>query len=323
MNPTDPTPSTENKVIENKPKALGRGLAALINPAIPRANTAPSSGSPATSAVKAEIPSYAKLELVELSLIEPNPEQPRKIFDPEKLKELSESLREQGLVQPIVVRRKGDKFEIIAGERRWRAAKLAQIEKIPAIIRDDKNTVVQNDLASLVENLQREQLSPLELAAAYERTMNVHQMTQEQLASKIGVSRVAIANTLRLLKLPSEVKEMLAAGKITEGHARSLLSLDDQKQMGEIAQKIVMKTLSVRDVEQEVRTAKILKANQESQAAAEQEKQKNAVIEEELRRIFGTKVVVKNHSGRGTIEIYFTGPDSLHRILHQVRAIQS
>ncbi len=322
MSTTPDNTTPENKPVENKPKALGRGLAALINPTLPKAAApAPTADSPVR--VDTGIPSYAKLELIELALIEPNPEQPRKIFDPEKLKELSDSLREQGLVQPIVVRRKGDKFEIIAGERRWRAAKLAEIQKIPAIIRDDKNTVIQNDLASLVENLQREQLSPLELASAYERTMSAHQMTQEQLGSKVGVSRVSIANTLRLLKLPAEVKEMLASGKITEGHARSLLSLDDQKQMGEIAQKIVMKTLSVRDVEQEVRTAKTLKSNQESQAAVEQDKQKNASLEEELRRIFGTKVLVKNHAGRGTIEIYFTGPDSLHRILHQVRAIQS
>ena len=321
MSPTPENPTTENKAAEApKPKALGRGLAALINPSLPK-----SAQTPSTSPVAhgAEIPSYAKLEMIELALIEPNPDQPRKIFDEERLKELSESLKEQGLVQPIVVRRKGTKFEIIAGERRWRAAKLAQIQKIPAIIRDDKNTQIQNDLASLVENLQREQLSPLELATAYERTMNSHAMTQEQLASKVGVSRVSVANTLRLLKLPKEVKEMLASGKITEGHARSLLSLEDQKQMGEIAQRIVLKTLSVRDVEQEVRTAKASKAAQESQQASEQDRQKNAALEEELRRIFGTKVLVKNHSGRGTIEIYFTGPDSLHRIIHQIRAVQS
>lgn len=317
-NLTDPTKATNPE----QKKALGRGLAALINPAL-KSTVAPANTAQAnTEAPQASVPN-AKLELVELKQIFANPNQPRKVFDQERLNELSESLKAQGLVQPIVVRRQGDHYEIIAGERRWRAAKLAQFEKIPVIIRDDKSGELQNDLASLVENLQREQLSPLELATAYERMISVHTMTQEQLAERVGVSRVNVANHLRLLKLPQDVKDLLAAGKITEGHARSLLSLDNEKSMGEAAKKIVEGKLSVREAEQQVRS---IKANEGLQAAAQQkaqEQQKMAGLEEELRRLFGTKVAVRNSKGRGTIEIYFTGEDSLNRIIHQLRALNS
>lgn len=313
-------PATQAVPGQAAPKALGRGLGSLIRGSAPMGSLAPAAA-PAQKATG--IPSYAKLEEIELQKIEANPDQPRKIFDEERLKELSESLKQQGLVQPIVVRAKGDKFEIIAGERRWRAAKLAGLQKIPAIVRDDKISALENDLASLVENLQRAELSPLELATAYERTMSTHAMTQEQLAGKVGVSRVAVANTLRLLKLPATIKDLLIAGKISEGHARSLLSLENEKQMGDVAQKIVMRTLTVREAEQEVKNIKSGTPANASSANVPLGPEKNeyANLEEEFRRVFGTKVVVRGAAGRGTIEIYFSGSDSLHRIVHQMRAL--
>ncbi|MBS1982874.1 MAG: ParB/RepB/Spo0J family partition protein [Bdellovibrionales bacterium] len=301
-------------------KALGRGLAALINPAL-KAQMATT----AAAAQKVEQEkSGPRLEILDLKLIDPNPDQPRKVFNEERLQELSESLKEQGLVQPIVVRKKGERFEIIAGERRWRAAGLAQLEKIPAIIRDEKITLVQDDLASLVENLQREQLSPLELASAYERIMTLHNMTQEQLAARVGLSRAGVANTLRLLKLPESVKRLLADGKISEGHARTLLPLTSEAQMGEVAQTIVLRGLSVREAEQIVRSSKSGTPSASPATAPSKAEEaisnKHANLEEELRRIFGTKVAVRG-SDRGTIEIYLTGDDSLHRIVHQLRSL--
>lgn len=305
-----------------QPKALGRGLSALINTNIPRpAGAAPTQTTTPEKPVVQGIPAYAKLELIDLSHIHANPDQPRKIFDEDRLKELSDSLKEQGLVQPIVVRRKGTQFEIVAGERRWRAAKLAGLKQIPAILRDDSlSTPVATDLASLVENLQREQLSPLELAQAYDRIIKAHLMTQDQLASKVGVSRVAVANTLRLLKLPENVKNLLNEGKITEGHARSLLALEDSTKMSEVAQQVVTKSMSVRELEQEVRAIKPMPAPANgAAAAAAPEAPKYGEIEEELRLIFGTKVAVR----RGTIELYYSNPESLHRIVHQLRSLKS
>jgi ParB family chromosome partitioning protein len=330
-----------NKVGERK--ALGRGLAALFNDVQAQANPYQNSqlnNTLQTGGILARASERGgPARSLPLEQIQPNHEQPRKHFDEAKLAELADSIREQGLVQPIIVRKESEnKYIIVAGERRFRASKIAGLKEIPVYIRDASHTETQNDLASLVENIQREELNPIELAEAYERLLNKKTLTQETLAKKLGISRVAIANTLRLLKLPQEIRQLVIEGKVKEGHARVLLSLPNESLMQKMAEEIVSLGLSVRDVENRAKellnppTQTVLmqsgslgsKASPSVNSVDEkQNKEKSAAIlalEEELRRIFGTKVNVKGNAVRGVVEIYYAGSDSLNRIIHLLRA---
>jgi ParB family transcriptional regulator, chromosome partitioning protein len=331
--------STKNPNGERK--ALGRGLAALFNdvqsPASPYAGASAATGGLISRTSERAGPART----LPLAEIEPNPDQPRKHFNDVRLSELAESIREQGLVQPIVVRKVAEqKYVIVAGERRWRASKLAGLKEIPVYVRDLSHTETDNDLASLVENIQREELNPLELAEAYSRLLDKKTLTQESLSKKLGVSRVAIANTLRLLKLPDSVRPFVVEGKIKEGHARALLSLPTEELMTELANQIVEAGLSVRDVE--ARTKEILNpptqeikaqlgnlagshASSLANTAASEEKKSPELLalEEELRQTFGTKVNIKGNGARGIVEVYYSGSDSLNRLIHLLRASKS
>lgn len=322
-------------------KALGRGLAALFNdvqaPASPYTGVAGSSAQTG-GLISRSSERAAPARTLPLAEIDANPDQPRKHFDEARLSELSESIREQGLVQPIVVKKVSEnKYVIIAGERRYRASKLAGLRDIPVYIRDASHTETDNDLASLVENIQREELNPLELAEAYQRLLEKKTLTQESLSKKLGVSRVAIANTLRLLKLPEAVRPFVIEGKIKEGHARALLSLPNEKLMTEMAQQIVDAGLSVRDVEaraKEILTPPSVEiktqlgnlsgslSNGSANTTLVEEKKSSDLLalEEELRQIFGTKVNIKGNGARGMLEIYYSGSDSLNRLIHLLRA---
>lgn len=324
-------------------KALGRGLAALFNDAQAQANPHPigqSVNSAQTGGILARASERnAPTRSLNLDLIERNPDQPRKHFNDERLAELAESIREQGLVQPIVVRKESDtKYIIVAGERRYRASKLAGLKEIPVFVRDASHTETQNDLASLVENIQREELNPIELAEAYERLLSKKMLTQESLAKKLGVSRVAIANTLRLLRLPETIRHLLIEGKLKEGHARALLSLPSEELMEKMASEIVDGGLSVRDVEAKtkdllnppkqtiVSRIEVLEENSTTKQLEEEEKQNSPELqslEEELRRVFGTKVRIKGNASRGVVELYYAGSDSMNRIIHLLRASKS
>ena len=307
---------------ENR-RALGRGLSALLN-----TGAAPTKSSLVESEIpKEETISGSKLSELEISKIEPNHTQPRKFFNEEKLQELAISLKEQGLIQPIVVSRSGpDKYIIVAGERRWRASKLAGLTSIPAIIRGDSRIGVDNDFASLAENIQREELNAIELAHAYERLIKTYLLTQEQLAEKLGVSRVSIANTLRLLKLPQSVQKLMIEGKLSEGHSRALLSLQTEDEISKMAESIVANKLTVRDVESKVRMTIVSQGlgpkNLKSQNPDIHKGHEVLAMEEELRQLFGTKVAVRGVGDRGTIEIYYSGSDSLNRILHLLRGLK-
>jgi ParB family chromosome partitioning protein len=270
---------------------------------------------------------------VELTKVESNPDQPRKHFNQAKLEELALSLKEHGLVQPIIVKRLANQsYQIIAGERRWRASKLAGLSKIPVIVRDQLKSTQSNDLASLIENIQREELSPVELANSYERMIRIHGFTQEALAQKLGLSRVAVANTIRLLKLPEKVKEMLIKNQLGEGHARALLGLREIYKIEGLADQVLTEGLTVRDVETRVK-----QLNEESDMTAKRgsgageyshsnggaaKANTFQTIEDELRILLGTKVSVKGNDLKGSIEIYFSGKDSLNRIIHQLRSSQ-
>lgn len=327
------TPKTDKIGAPGERKALGRGLGALFQDVATTAKTQNVGGAPVTPEAA---PVLGPGRMLYLSEIERNSEQPRKHFDETKLQELADSLKEQGVVQPIVVRQVGaNRFQIVAGERRWRAAGLAGLKQIPAFIRDESKTETENDLASLVENIQREQLNPIELAEAYERTLKKSELTQEALAKKLGLSRTAIANTLRLLKLPSQVRQMVVEGKLSEGHSRALLSLGSEAQMIQMAQRIVEGALSVRDTEGVVRSSTDAQATPASGVvgtangktnAAGSEPQKSAdlkALENEFRELFGTKVIIKGNDTRGMIELFYAGSDSLDRLVHLLRGARS
>jgi ParB family chromosome partitioning protein len=250
----------------------------------------------------------------------PNRYQPRKKFNEETLKELAISIKENGIIQPVIVSNLGNgKYELIAGERRWKAAQLAGIPEIPAIIRDcSENERLE---IALVENIQREDLNPIEEALAYKEILERLSITQDELAQKIGKNRSSITNTLRLLKLPEYIKEMLISGALTEGHARAILALEDIDKMIAFADYIIQNNLSVREAENEVK--KFLEKEKYVSRETSEKKEdfilKNA--EDELIRTFGTKVEIKGNRKRGRIEIHYFSDEDFTRLLEIFRKL--
>lgn len=332
--------NSSDKAMEKPPekKALGRGLAALFNETQASSNPYPGKSEANTSNVSNSRLKQEKDAELLLEHIQPNPDQPRKHFEESKLHELADSIHEQGLIQPIVVKKRGENdYVIIAGERRWRASKLAGLKKVPVYVRDASLSETENDLASLVENIQREELNAIELAEAYERLLEKKTLTQDSLAKKLGVSRVSITNSLRLLKLPVWARELIVLGKLKEGHARVLLSLPNEELMKKLSDEIQSEALSVRAVEARARelmnpptqTVKLqgqdLSEEQRLMAATEKEANSQTrdpeiiSLEAELRKLFGTRVRVKGGSTKGSIEISYFSEDSLERVLHMIR----
>ncbi len=253
--------------------------------------------------------------VIPLDRIAPNPMQPRQRFDEVALAELTESVRQNGLVQPLVVRKDGTGFTLVAGERRYRASRMAGLEKVPAVIMDELNDIRMLELA-LVENVQRQDLNPLELAEAYRRLIDQCGLTQAQLAQRVGRSRVAVANHLRLLGLPDSIKRLIAEGRLTEGHARALLALDNESRMLEMAERIVTNSLTVRDVEQaapEKKKRRRLEVKRLSPALAD--------IEGDIKRRLQTSVKIVPGLKRGRIEIEYYGEEDLSRLWQLFRKI--
>jgi ParB family chromosome partitioning protein len=257
----------------------------------------------------------AYFEEIAIGAIAPNPRQPRRTFDEEALEELSASIIEVGLLQPVVVRRLEEgKYELVMGERRWRASTRAGLEKIPAIVRETQDTDMLRD--ALLENLHRQQLDPLEEAAAYQQLLDDFGATHEQLAEKIGRSRPHITNTLRLLNLPPAVQRRVAAGLISAGHARALLSLDDAQAQQRLADRIVAEGLSVRTVEE------IVKIGDDTPAKSSRRPNANKPVAPALRHladrlsdVFDTKVKVELGRNKGKITVEFATVDDLERIV--------
>ena len=252
--------------------------------------------------------------------IEPNPDQPRNQFDEDTLQELSDSIKQYGMLQPILVTPKDDFYEIIAGERRWRAAKLAGLNEVPVMIRKyNENEVVE---IALIENIQRDNLNPIEEAMAYKRLMEEFQLKQDEVAGKVSKSRAAITNSLRLLKLDPRVQKMLEEEMISTGHARALLALDDEEQQYILANKIFDEKLSVRETE------KLVKALKNPKKEVKVQKQEHMFVydnlEEHLKNIIGTKVSVNpKANGKGKIEIEYYSEEELERIYDLIMSIQS
>lgn len=278
-------------------QVLGKGLSALI----------PRDGDKTTDEVH--------YRMVPVDQIAPNPMQPRRTFDDERLAELAQSVRENGIVQPLVLRRNGGSYTIIAGERRYRAARMAGLEAVPTVIMDNIDDVRLLELA-LVENIQREDLNPLELAEAYRRLIEQCGLTQAQLAQRVGRSRAAVANHLRLLSLPESIRRFISEGKLTEGHARAMLALDNEAQMLELAEKIVGGTMSVRDTEAATSRTKRrrLQIRRPSPALAE--------MESHLKALLGTSVKIVPGLKKGRIEIEYYGDDDLSRLWQLFRKME-
>jgi ParB family chromosome partitioning protein len=285
---------------ERQPKrALGRGLSALI----PQATPAPAPAEPSQKGVL-KLP----IEAISRDLA-----QPRRSFDEEKLKELAASIKAQGLLQPVLVRKDGDGYRLIAGERGWRAAQLAGLRELPALVREA--TEAEAFELALVENLQRADLNPIEEAEGYRRLVEEFALTQEQVSQRVGKDRSTVANALRLLQLPDEVKALVAAGAINMGHARALLGVPRIPEMVELAERIAAHKLSVRDTERLVKQAK---APAPAQPPKKQSPEARKVVEE-LQRALGTKVRLSDQGGKGTLEIDFFSYADLDRILALLR----
>lgn len=285
---------------------LGKGLDALI----------PGDGGIKKSSAK-PVPASQETEkgvetLVKITKVEPNRKQPRKNFNEDALQELSESIKQYGLLQPILVQDRKDHYEIVAGERRWRAAKLAGLKEVPVIIRE----YTEQEIAeiSLIENIQREDLNPIEEAQAYRRLLEEFHLKQDEVAERVSKSRTAVTNSIRLLKLSDEVQQMVIDDMISTGHARALLAVDDHQEQYYLAQKIFDEKLSVREVE------KLMK-NLHRVPKQKKEEDKSLMIvyqdvEEKLKKRLGTKVSISSKgNGAGKIEVEFYNHDDLERLL--------
>lgn len=278
-----------------KKSGLGRGLNALISEANAETGNEPEA-------------------VLSISEIVRNPNQPRKTFDEGKLAELADSIRQNGVLQPILVRRKGQKYEIVAGERRYQASKLAGLKEIPAVVREiDDDKVFQ---LALIENLQRSDLSPIEEAKGYKQLLTSRSLTQEELAKILSKSRSAIANTLRLMDLPVEVQHMMEQGLLTAGHARAILAVPSEEGRIKLAKKVVTESLTVRQTENLAPLFSVEHTETRTRVAAPQSFKRAA---RELRKILDTNVKVKQVRGKNKIEIEFKDEDELARILAQIQ----
>ena len=298
--------------MSGKRKGLGRGLNTLI----------PSAPIPDAKMEDIAEMTKQKSEYPEMTLsineIEPNPDQPRNQFDEDSLQELADSIQQYGVLQPLLVKKKDGYYEIIAGERRWRAAKIAGVDKVPVIVRDfDENEIVE---IALIENIQREDLSPIEEALAYQRLMKEHHLKQDQIAEKVSKSRAAITNSLRLLKLDPRVQDMLEEEMISTGHARALLAIHDGDLQYEIAVKVFDEKLSVRDIEKMVKDLNRPKKEKAKEDTEYQFLYKD--LEESMKQILGSKVSIKNRkNNKGKIEIEYYSRDELERIVDMIKSI--
>lgn len=259
--------------------------------------------------------------MIKLSWIEPNREQPRKAFDDEQLQELADSIKLYGVIQPLLVQKKDDYYELIAGERRWRAAKLAGLKEVPVLVREyDKQQSME---VALIENLQRADLNPIEEAMAYQQLMKEFDLKQDEIAARVSKNRVTITNTLRLLKLPLQVQQMLVESRISGGHARALLSVEDADLQIKLAAQIEKDNLSVREVEKAV---KLLGKKPKEKQKKEKDEALDLVfqeLEDRLKSVVGTKVLInRKDKNKGRIEIEYYSESELERIVELMESLR-
>ena len=284
-------------------KGLGRGLGALLD---------------TTAVVETTTEAERDVKKIKITQIEPNKTQPRTEFDEEKIEELADSIREYGLIQPIVVKlNKNGFYTIIAGERRWRAARRAGLKEIPAVIKDVSEQTEKE--ITLIENIQRENLNPLEEAAGIKELMQDYDLTQEDVAKKIGRSRSAVANILRLLNLPDEIQKMIKDGKISLGHAKALMGVENKELAQEVAKQIIAQDMSVRQTESYI--ASLYKEKKGKKPTKEEIELKRYIksLEESLSSELGTKIKIVNKKNKGKIEIPYSSAEDFDRIINLIK----
>lgn len=277
----------------NKKFGLGKGLGALI---------------PEQDIMEEEFQNGQSI-LIDINKIKPNSEQPRKSFDEAKIMELSESIKQHGLIQPLVVKKQNDNYIIVAGERRWRASKKAGVSEVPAVVMDLTDSEVLE--ISLIENIQRQDLNPIEEALAFKKLISDFNLTQDELSMRIGRSRTAITNTMRLLNLDDRVQDYVIDGVISEGHGRTLLAVNNKDMQYTLAQKVIDEKLSVRQLESLIKSL----GKDKKKAADNDLNPYYNDIKERLQNYFGTKVNINSKKNKGKIEIEYYSEDDLQRIL--------
>jgi ParB family transcriptional regulator, chromosome partitioning protein len=293
-------------MMADKRPALGRGLSALIPPP-------PAAIAPAPSA--RDLAPRAGVTELDIDRLAPNPRQPRGHLDEAHLEELAQSIRQNGVIQPILVRAAGDGFEIVAGERRWRAAQRAGLLKIPVVVRDVPDDKLLE--VALVENIQRENLNPIEEAQAYRRLTDELQLSQEAVATAVGKDRATVANYIRLLRLPAEVRNELSSGTLAMGHARALLGLPNDAAQRRLAREVVARGLSVRETESLVK-----RESAPPRTSRPSNDANTRAAEDRLKLALGTRVRIVRRGGKGRIEIDFASEDELQRLFDQITSDQ-
>jgi len=275
-------------------KGLGRGLGALLEDTETDKNS---------------------VTEIDINKIEPSSVQPRKYFNDDKLREMSESIKQHGIVQPLIVRKENDTYKIVAGERRWRAARIAGLKKVPVIMKELSDREVME--IALIENLQREDLNPIEEAEAYDRLINEFDMTQEEISKTVGKSRSAVANCLRLLTLHDKLKKYVINGELTSGHARALLSVQDTDMQLTIADEIIRKQLNVRETENIVKKLQAKKSEKKIKTTSHEFQE----LENRFMEILGTKVSIISNKKKGKIQIEYYSLEELDRIIELMEKI--
>ncbi len=291
----------------DKKRVLGRGLASLI----------PGVGAGEEAGARAPQKNYFECDIEK---IVPNTYQPRKIFEKEALEELTESIRVHGIIQPLVVRQRDGHYELIAGERRWRAAQRAGLKKVPVVVKDLEGDAPSLELA-IVENIQREQLNCIEEAIAYQQLMDEFQLSQESIAHRVGKNRATIANTMRLLKLPAVIREDLTSGTLTMGHARALLSLESAEDQLRLREMVIKKKMSVRETERQVNDL-MKRGNGNQTTSGEEGKDLDPnlkALEDDLRRRFGVQVKFFGNDSRGMIQIPYSSREELMQLADKLK----
>lgn len=306
-------------------KGLGKGLGAIFGEDVVKENkeeTEKKAKAKAEAKAAEEMDEKGRILMLKLDLVQPNKEQPRKTFDEEKINELAESIKNYGVLQPLLVQKNDSFYEIIAGERRWRAAKAAGLKEVPAVLKEYSKQEAME--ISLIENVQRADLNPIEEALGYKQLIDEFGLTQEEIAVRVAKSRTVITNTMRLLKLDEQIQNMLVQGVITSGHARALLSLEDTQMQLKAAKEILDKKLSVREIERLVK-----RLQKEASGEKKEEKKKDETLaliyqdlEDRMKSVMGTKVSIHNKDkNKGRIEIEYYSEAELERIVEMIESI--
>lgn len=306
-------------------KGLGKGLGAIFGEDVVKENkeeTEKKAKAKAEAKAAEEMDEKGRILMLKLDLVQPNKEQPRKTFDEEKINELAESIKNYGMLQPLLVQKNDSFYEIIAGERRWRAAKAAGLKEVPAVLKEYSKQEAME--ISLIENVQRADLNPIEEALGYKQLIDEFGLTQEEIAVRVAKSRTVITNTMRLLKLDEQIQNMLVQGVITSGHARALLSLEDTQMQLKAAKEILDKKLSVRETERLVK-----RLQKEASGEKKEEKKKDETLaliyqdlEDRMKSVMGTKVSIHNKDkNKGRIEIEYYSEAELERIVEMIESI--